>query len=88
MDHGEDHGSPSAGQNLHDLQNYLVTFQKEMEPGDDVLSAMDVDTEVNDLYNSRNSSSLHDPVEQSASEQFSSGFYTEQSKLKKIDVFS
>ena len=80
-------GSPGSqeGQNLHDLQNYLVTFNKEIgEPGD-VLSSMDVDGEVGDLYNPGGSSALQDGGEESVvgeaslgeAGQFSAGFYTE-----------
>ena len=76
--HVEDAGIPSQGQNLHDLQNYLVTFNKEIgEPGD-VLSSMDVvDSEVTDLYNPSGSTLAQDGGESGVSGQFSSGFYTE-----------
>ncbi|XP_005096662.1 uncharacterized protein LOC101849454 [Aplysia californica] len=81
MEPEEDNGCPSQGQNLHDLQNYLVTFNKEIESGDDVLSSMDVDGEVGDLYNPTSGSSLQEAGEPGVSGQFSSGFYSEQGIL-------
>ncbi|KAK6983201.1 transcriptional repressor CTCF, partial [Biomphalaria glabrata] len=74
MDPEDETGSSGQGQSLHDLQNYLSTFKKEIEPGDDILSHIDVDTgDVHDLYSSTGESSVVS--------QFTSGFYSEQGIL-------
>ncbi|XP_059168933.1 zinc finger protein 236-like [Physella acuta] len=83
MDPEDEPGSAGQNQNLHDLQNYLSTFNKEIEPGDDVLSHMGVDTgDVGDLYNPTSGSHhLQEPGEGGVTSQFSSGFYSEQGIL-------
>lgn len=85
MDPEDESGSTGHGQNLHDLQNYLSTFNKEIEPGDDVLSNMDVDSgvgDVSDLYSSNPGNPLQEPGEGGVASQFSSGFYSEQGNQK------
>ncbi|GFR59730.1 transcriptional repressor CTCF [Elysia marginata] len=85
MDHEDESSTSNAGhQNLNDLHNYLTTFNKEIEPGEDVLSTIGVDTEVGDvgdLYTSSGSHSLQDTGEVTVAGQFSSGFYSEQGIL-------
>lgn len=85
MDPEDEPGSAGQNQNLHDLQNYLSTFNKEIEPGDDVLSHMGVDTgDVGDLYNPTSGSHhLQEPGEGGVTSQFSSGFYSEQGSFFK-----
>ncbi|CAL1536833.1 unnamed protein product [Lymnaea stagnalis] len=80
MDPEDESGSAGQGQNLHDLQNYLSTFNKEIDPGDDVLAHMDVDSGVGDLYkyNPSSGNPLQEPGEGGVASQFSSGFYSEQ----------
>ncbi|BFZ19819.1 hypothetical protein BsWGS_22858 [Bradybaena similaris] len=84
MDPEDETGSAGQGQNLHDLQNYLSTFNKEIEPGDDVLVNMDVDSgvgDVSELYSSNPDNALQDSADGPVTSQFSSGFYSEQGML-------
>ncbi|KAH9490430.1 hypothetical protein Btru_034862 [Bulinus truncatus] len=82
MDPEDDPGSVGQGQNLQDLQNYLSTFKKEIEPGDDILSHIDVDAgDVGDLYNSASGNPLQELGEGGVASQFSAGFYSEQGIL-------
>ncbi|RUS88337.1 hypothetical protein EGW08_003908, partial [Elysia chlorotica] len=85
MDHEDESSSGNAGhQNLNDLHNYLTTFNKEIEPVEDVLSTIGVDTgvgDVGDLYASSGGHSLQDAGEVTVAGQFSSGFYSEQGIL-------
>ena len=82
MDHEDESSSGNAShQNLNDLHNYLTTFNKEIEPVEDVLSTIGVDTEVGDvgdLYAPSGGHSLQDAGEVAVAGQFSSGFYSEQ----------
>ncbi|GFO24255.1 transcriptional repressor ctcf, partial [Plakobranchus ocellatus] len=84
MDHEDESSAGNASnQNLNDLHNYLSTFNKEIEPVDDVLSRIGVDTEVGDvgdLYSSSGGNPLQEPGEVEVAPQFS-GFYTEQGML-------
>lgn len=77
-----------SAQNLADLQNYLSTFNKEIEGADPssmpVITDADGSESVNDILASVSVSvaqSLHSGVDSSGAGHFSTAFYTEQSLL-------
>ena len=86
MDPNEVVGTVVSAQNLADLQNYLVTFNKEIEGADPssmpVIADADGSDSVNDILASVSvTQSLHSGTDSSSGGHFSTAFYTEQSLL-------
>ena len=86
MDPNEVVGAVVSTHNLVDLQNYLVTFNKEIEGADPssipVIPDGDGSDSVNDILASVScAQSLHSGADSSGAGHFSTAFYTEQSLL-------
>ncbi|KAK7478359.1 hypothetical protein BaRGS_00030363 [Batillaria attramentaria] len=86
MDPNEGVGAVVSTQNLSDLQNYLVTFNKEIEGGDPttipVITDGDGSDPVTDMYTSVSvAQALHSGSDSAGAGHFSTAFYSEQSLL-------
>ena len=83
MDPNEVVGTVVTAQNLADLQNYLVTFNKEIEGGDPSSIPVIVDADGSDSVHDilASVSGTHSGADSSSGGHFSTAFYTEQSLL-------